>query len=246
MARQGLNAVLSYKKGNVSRAYRVRANMLAYGMAVIYEESSSRINRAFYPHRLSSAQFAMGVELNGEDEYKSFSAWMATYAGWALSQDTGSTFPSMTVALPARGFLRKGVPLDGYDWGDHVGAMVWSPVITFETADDPINRQSRLNISTVNAAVASVDRDVRFFYPTGTQLTGNAAPPDGTFAKVLDSTDLAVAVYAGETAAALQTPTLGGGGEGIIVRGTGSQFRTGLTGGPQLNPQTGSEFKLGG
>jgi len=191
MARQGLNATFSYPWDKAQRAYRVRANMLNHGMKIIFDESQSRLDRAFYPHRLSSAQFAVGVQLKGEDEYRSFTSWMATYAERALNLDVASgEFPSMMVSIPSHGFLKKGVPLSGYEWSDMVGAMVWSVQVVFETAEEPLDPNNRVQHSHVEGLRAKTDRDVRYFYPTGTQLSGNATPPDGTYSKVLSPEDM--------------------------------------------------------
>lgn len=186
--RQGLNCTLSYMKGNTRKAYRVRANILTHGMRVIYDESQARVRKAFYPHRLSSAQFLVGVELVGEAEYSSFTNWMAAYADFVLDPNLRfGEFPSMAVSIPSRDFLRKGVPLTGYEWGDRVGAMVWSVGLTFETAGESGEKAPAL--SRVGGA-AQYDPDVRYFYPTGTQLGGSDTPPDGTYTQVASIADI--------------------------------------------------------
>lgn len=177
--RQGLNCTLSYMKGQRRMAYRVRATVLTHGMKVIYDESQARVRKAFYPHRLSSAQFMVGVDLVGEAEYKSLSNWLASYADYILDPDLRfGEFPSMAVSIPSRDFLRKGVPLSGYEWGDAVGKMVWTVGMTFETAGEPGERNPALSKV---GGIAMYDKDSRYFYPTGTQLSGQAAPPDGTY-----------------------------------------------------------------
>lgn len=178
--RQGLNCTLSYMRGKTRSAYRVRANLLTHGMTVLFDESQARVRKAFYPHRLTSAQFMVGIELVGDGEHTSFTNWMASYADFILDPDLRfGEFPSMAVSIPSRGFLRKGVPLTGYGWEDAVGKMVWSPALVFETAGEP-GEKSSVALSRVTG-IAMYDRDVKYFYPTGTQLGGSDTPPDGTY-----------------------------------------------------------------
>jgi hypothetical protein len=196
--RKGLNTTLSYMQSGVNHAYQVRTNLITHGMKVLFDESASRTRRAFYPHRLTSAQFVLGIQLSGEDEYKSFSSWMATYAAFILNIDLAfGEFPSMVVSIPSQGFLRKGVPLAGYDWGDHVGAMVWNPQVIFESAGEPLETVPVL--SSVQGYSSTADRDVKYFYPTGTQLGGNDVPADGTYTKVYTIQDIINATAAAST-----------------------------------------------
>lgn len=186
--RQGLNCTLSYMNGKTRKAYRVRANLLTHGMKIIFDESQARVRKAFYPHRLSSAQFMVGIELVGEVEQRSFTNWMAAYADFVLNPDLRfGEFPSMAVAIPSRNFLRKGVPLSGYEWSDAVGKMVWSTGLVFETAGEPGEKVPALSRVT---GMAMYDPDVRYFYPTGTQLGGSDTPPDGTYTQVASIADI--------------------------------------------------------
>lgn len=191
MARRGLNASLSYLHGKQRRVYRVRCNLVTHGMTVLYEESQARIRKAFYPHRLSSAQFALGVELVGYNEHRSLSSWLARYADYVLDPDLRfGEFPAMAVSVPSRNFLRKGVPIAGIEWGDRVGAMVWTPQIVFETSEEPLDRNKRVALSKVGGEVALTDRVTRFFYPSGDQLGGKDTPPDGTYSRAISIEDI--------------------------------------------------------
>lgn len=177
--RQGLNCTLSYLKGRSRSAYRVRASMLAHGMQIVFDESQARVRRAFYPHRLSSAQFAITIDLVGEQERDSFVSWLSGYADHVLDPDLKSgEFPSMAVSIPSYNFLRKGVPLTGYDWSDTVGQMLWTIPVLFETAGEPGEKDPRL--SSVQGS-ALYGNETRYFYPTGIQLAGDDTPPDGTY-----------------------------------------------------------------
>ncbi len=194
-SRQGLNCTLSYLAGGQRRAYRVRANVLTHGMKVIYDESQARVRKAFYPHRLSSAQFMVGIELVGEVEHSSFTNWMAGYADYILDPNLRfGEFPSMAVAIPSRDFLRKGVPLTGYEWNDTVGKMVWAHSLVFETAGEP--GESAPGLSRVGG-IALYGNESRYFYPTGTQLSGDDTPPDGTYVGSVSIDDILPPVATG-------------------------------------------------
>lgn len=189
--RLGLNATLTYPHGTARRAYRVRVNGISHGMKVIYDQQASRIRNAFYPHRLSSAQFAISLELKGQEEWISLSSWLATYAAYVLNPDLAfGEFPAMVVSVPSRNFVRKGVPLNGFDWGDNVGMMVKTPQIMFETSEEPTDNGKSPAISKFEGIVSGVDRDVRYFYPLSQQLSGQATPPDGAYTTVLTAADV--------------------------------------------------------
>lgn len=188
-SRQGLNCTLSYMYGRTRRAYRVRATVLTHGMQIIYDESQARVRQSFYPHRLSSAQFMVAVTTNGEDEYRSLVNWLTAYADYILDIDLREgEFPSMAVALPSENFLRKGVPLSGFEWSDAVGKMVWDMSLVFETAGEPGDEKGP-RLSSVQGW-GLYDQDTKYFYPTGTQLSGNDAPKDGTYASPVTIQDI--------------------------------------------------------
>lgn len=190
MGRRGLNATLSYLHGRQRRVYRVRCNLLTHGMTVLYEESQARVKRAFYPHRLSSAQFLLGVQVVGQAEYRSLSSWLATYADYVLEPGLRfGEFPAMAVSVPSRDFLRKGVPLSGMEWGDRVGAMVWSPQIVFETSEEPLDRNKKVALSHVGGP-GLYEKTTKFFYPTGTQLGGQDVPADGSYTQPVSIEDI--------------------------------------------------------
>ena len=182
--RKGLNATLTYlRDGKTPYSYSIRAGLVSYGVKVIYDESQARIRKAFYPHRLSSAPFSVGVLLVGEKEFVSFNRWLSEYATYLLTTDlSASQFPAMAVSIPSRRFLRRGVPTQGFAFGDHVGAMIWTPTIIFESAEEPSDpSQKSLALSRYVKTSASLDPATEYFYPTSTQLSGNEAPPDGTY-----------------------------------------------------------------
>jgi hypothetical protein len=179
MARKGLNATLSYVDGGgTTHTYRVRVADIGHGVDMIYTESKARTERAFYPHRAAEQQFALTVLLKDWAERTHFTNWLADYASFAIDPDNSSaTFPWMSCSVPSREFARKGVPLAGYEWGAHTGMMMFTPQILFAAATTPGQKGQPDISSVINkwGAFAS-DPAIQYFYPIGTQLSGNAAP----------------------------------------------------------------------
>jgi hypothetical protein len=178
VTRFGLNCTLSYLRGSSTYVYQVRCNGVTHGVAMVSDESQARSHRAFYPHRVAPQRFAITVQLVGWDERRSFTNWMASYASYAIDPDLAATsFPSMTVNAPSRSFLSKGVPLEGYEWGDHIGSLVFQPTIVFEPAISP-GQTAAPDTSAVDNKWSSFAKDpaIQYFYPIGTQLGGDSAP----------------------------------------------------------------------
>lgn len=177
-SRQGLNATLSYKRGNATRAYRVRCSGIRHGTQMIAEESQARLRRAYYPHRVSTQQFSIQVQLMGYNERKSFSAFLSSYASFALDPDVGGIeYPAMAVSVPSYEFSHRGVPLTGYEWGDHVGSMIFTTEVLFEAAYEPWDKSKPAVTRVENSWQAfSKDDAIKYFYPFGIQLSGDAAP----------------------------------------------------------------------
>lgn len=176
--RLGLNCTFSYKRGGTTRAYRLRCSGVQHGTQMISAESQSRVRRAYYPHRVSTQQFAIQVELKGYAEHKDFSNWLSSYASYALNPDLQvDEYPTMSVVVPSREFVHRGVPLSGYLWGDHVGSMVFNPTIVFEAAYEPWDK-ARPEVTRVENSWFAFKKDdaIKYFYPFGLQLSGEKSP----------------------------------------------------------------------
>ncbi|MEU9405613.1 hypothetical protein AB0E08_07900 [Streptomyces sp. NPDC048281] len=184
--RKGLNCTLTYPKGGANQVFRVRADVVGHGMTMVADSSSARNARAYYPHRPVPSRFYIRVLLKGYSERKAFSDWMQAYANYVMNPAiaAGSRFPDMRVLLPARNFDREGVPLSGFEWGDAVGAIVWTPVISFECTREPQDTETWAP----SKFVAASDSDTKYFWPMGTQLGGNAVP-SGNYQTIDPSSD---------------------------------------------------------
>ncbi|MEU6362275.1 hypothetical protein [Streptomyces albidoflavus] len=184
--RKGLNCTLSYPLGGANQVLRVRVDRLGHGLTMIADESMARNSRAYYPHRLAPARFYLQVLLKGYTERKAFADWMQRYADHVMNPGLpgGVKFPDMRVLVPARKFDREGVPLTGFDWGDTVGGMLWTPTVTFETTREPQDTETWRTSRFVHAE----DPDMKYFWPMGTQLGGNAVP-SGNYSSIIDGSD---------------------------------------------------------
>jgi hypothetical protein len=183
-ARLGLNCALSYARGGVIHRYRVRAGAIAHGVSMIAVESAARTFRAYYPHRPARQAFSVIVLLKDWDERRDFTTWLATYAAFAIDPDLQQDFfPWMTVSIPSREFAGQGVPVQGYQWGAHTGQMMFAPQVVFEAATSPWQNGLPHLSRVINKweAFAS-DKAVQYFYPIGTQLSGNQ---QGNFSKII-------------------------------------------------------------
>jgi hypothetical protein len=190
--RRGLNCTLFFpsstdsKGRNTYSSFRVRADVLGHGMTMVADSSSARNARAYYPHRPTPSRFYLRVLLKGYSERKAFADWMQSYANLVMNPGlaAGDSFPDMGVLLPSRNFYREGVPLSGFEWGDNVGAMLWTPVITFECTREPQD----VELLSLSAFQNAQDPDMRYFWPMGTQLGGSAVP-SGNYQTIDPSAD---------------------------------------------------------
>lgn len=185
-SRKGLNCTLSYPDGKTNRQFRVRVDSIGHGVTMVADESSARNSRAYYPHRVAPSRFYLRVLLKGYAERRAFSNWMQGYADHVMNPGlaVGKKFPDMRVMVPSRNFDREGVPLTGFEWGDAIGAILWTPTIVFETTGEPQDTDSW----TTSRFVSAADPDLKYFWPAGTQLGGNAVP-SGNYNNVIDGSD---------------------------------------------------------
>lgn len=179
--------MLSYPRDGGYRTLYIRADVLGHGMTMVADTSSARNARAYYPHKVTPSRFYLRVLLKGYNERKTFADWIQRYADYVMNPGlpAGDSFPDMTVLLPTRNFHREGVPLTGFEWGDTAGAMMWTPVITFECTNEPQDLSVKVSPSRF---VAASDPDMKYFWPSGTQLGGNSVP-SGNYQNIIDGSD---------------------------------------------------------
>jgi hypothetical protein len=196
VARAGLNCTLSYSYSGKTYAFQIRAQEIAYGSRMVAEEAQARTRRAYYPHQVSSIPFSVTPIIKGYAERTAFSNFLGDYV--KRIQDPAlsvSSFPTMKVVCAVRSFQRWGVPVSGIEWGDHVGSMVWTPQVVFETHVDQSLGDTPGSYDWVsffvfqkNALEASPQ--LAYFYPSGVQLSGDQVPAAGTFDQVTSIQDI--------------------------------------------------------
>lgn len=196
MGRQGLNASLSYQYGGKTYKFAVRVLQVAYGSQLVAEEAQARTRRAFYPHQVTAVPFSLVPVVKGYQERVQLSNFLNDYVSRALDPALSvAKFPTMLVTVPSRRFVRWGVPLSGIEWGDHVGSMVWTPRVVFQTHVDQSLGQSTTDykwISYFSMPVHGLQMSpqIRYFYPSGIQLSGNEVPDAGSYDKVISIQDI--------------------------------------------------------
>lgn len=180
--RQGLNCTLSYN--HIShRSYRCRVEGLTWGVRPVMDEAAGRDRHTAYPHRVVPTPFQIVVVLNGYHEFTDFRDWMMEYAGFSYDSQLSDhgTDRTMTVAVPSRRFLRKGILATGISFGDHVGSMVWKIPYVFEATNNPLEKNSAARLSTYSfGTAAGLAPEMAYFYPFGKQLAGEQSGSDFT------------------------------------------------------------------
>lgn len=161
------NSTLSYAYKGGGNVARLRCSTVGYTYSQLAEESHARTHRAFYPHRRSQGMFVIIVDLKNYREFNDAMNWFRDYATAALDLDSNPTSPPMSVQVPSRNFSRLGIPVQGMQFGDYVGSMVFSPTIQFISVSDP----SDISTAILSASQVSVTNEPKadpaniYFYP---------------------------------------------------------------------------------
>lgn len=183
--RQGLNCTLTYTREGRAYGYRVRAVGVSHGFTLLADESQARTRRAYYPKRLSPNPFGVQVQTRGYNEYKSLNSWLTSYASWILDPGLVSTADIfMSVSIPSRNFVRKGIPVQGIEFGDHVGSMLFQQQVVFVSLQDPADPDGFTPSKFTFNVSQDVINDVKYFYPSSIQLSGEDTPPSGSYTTV--------------------------------------------------------------
>lgn len=196
MARAGLNTTLSYTYGGKNYTFQVRAQEIAFGSRMVAGESQARTRRAYYPHQVSSVPFSVVPIIKGYQERVQFSNYLADYI--RRIQDPGlaaSSFPTVKVVSSTRNFVRWGVPVSGIEWGDHVGSMVWTPRVVFEThvdqsIGDTPGAYKWASYFQLDKSSVEASPQIKYFYPAGVQLSGSQVPDDAAYDKAVTIQDI--------------------------------------------------------
>lgn len=196
MPRAGLNTTLSYSYGGKTYAFAIRAQEIAFGSRMVAGESQARTRRAYYPHQVSSVPFSIVPIIKGYKERSQFSNFLGDYIKRVQDPSLStSNFPTIKVVSGTRSFIRWGVPVSGIEWGDHIGSMVWTPRVVFETHVDQSLGDTPGTYKWISYFVfteGSLDRapQIKYFYPAGIQLTSSEVPDAGSYDTVTTIQDI--------------------------------------------------------
>jgi hypothetical protein len=175
-----VNCAFSWGRSGATNALQTRCRGLAHGFDVIAEESHARQNRAFYPRQVAEQKFSITLELKGYPEFQLVMEYFRRY----IQSFMVAANNAMYVAMPARNFLRLGVPVGGVSDGDHVGSNVFLPTIVFESVYDPadpdlISKSSNNSqYSSFDRSTAEADPAAKFFYPASASTNDPNASGD--------------------------------------------------------------------
>lgn len=176
------NVTFSFKTSSSVQSFSTRCYGLTHGYDVVASESHARTARAFYPRQRALSQFSLTLLLKGYVDYKAFMDFMRSY----ISNFAKASSGSMTVNVPARNFMRYGVPIQGVADGDHVGAILFKPVLVFEPVYDPLDTKlftTTADASQVALGTSQNDEAAKFFYP----VTASTNDPNATGESLYDA-----------------------------------------------------------
>jgi hypothetical protein len=196
VVRLGLNTSLTYQYGGKNYAFSVRTAEVDFGSQMVADEAQARTRRAFYPHTVSAVPFSLVVIIKGYRERVQFSNFLNDFVSRTLDPSLSvSSFPTMRVQVASRNFIRWGIPLSGLEWGDHIGSMVWTPRVVFETHVDQslgetVKDYKWVSYFQLDASAVQASPQIKYFYPSGVQLSGSQVPDAGAFDKVTSIQDI--------------------------------------------------------
>ena len=158
---------------------RLAVNRAAIGIEVRGRSQESSQRAAFYPEKLTSGGFTIGLVFSEWGDYNGFFNWIREY-GYKASRPGGGA-GVMRIIIPAVGIDRAGVPQGGITYGDSVGANLYGMTIDFEGTDNPVLIDSAsIPISRFVLPTAQVEHG-QYFYPDGIQLGGQDYGEDTLF-----------------------------------------------------------------
>jgi hypothetical protein len=170
------NCTLSFSKAGVNYSMQARVRKITHGFSVIATESAARKYRAFYPHQRAVDPFSLTFELMGYTQAQLVMGYLRNFMQAVV--DTGST--SMTVRVPARNFLRQGVPTGGVMDMDQTASNVFLPTIVFDSITDPLDL-STPQVSGISLGSTSADDAAKFFYPSSASTNDPNATADSFY-----------------------------------------------------------------
>lgn len=205
MADSGVNGVFSTKNFG---SYSVRISQIQYGLDIIASQGESATRQAFYPVAYDGSSWSLVLLFTDYADREKFNDWMRTYMEKVL-QGHGF-YASMTVNCPARNFIRVGIPQDQIDYGEGIADVGYQTSINFLGVTDPTDPNRNVLTSGVSYFKwPKNDKQSRYFYPAGKQLSG-AASLAGTIFDPTPATPFGGATTGDESTGGISPTTAGG------------------------------------
>jgi hypothetical protein len=180
-----VNCFFSWSRAGAAQVLRSRCSSIGSGFDVIAEESHARQTRAFYPRQVAEKKFALTLQLNGYQQFKTAMDYFRNYVRSFMVAANNA----MYVVVPSRQFVRLGVPISGITDEDHVGSNMFSPMIVFESVYDPadpdlVSKSSNTGqYSWFDRSTAEGDPAAKFFYPASASTNDPNATGDLLYAE---------------------------------------------------------------
>jgi hypothetical protein len=157
-----INMTLAFQSNDGSYSIGVRTSAVGHSWEVVATESHARENRAMYPRQRAVGRFFITLLLKG---YKEQEAVMNFFRSYVYAWQFGNK-PTMMVTSMTRGLIRRGVPIKGMAIEDHVGSLLFTPTITFESAQDPQDPTILTPAQASTTDLGGGESDAKnFFYP---------------------------------------------------------------------------------
>jgi len=155
----------------------VRIMSIGHGMSIVSSGSKSRRGRTVYITRRTSGSFGVNFLCASSQEYDIFGAWIRGY-GERLARSAPTVGP-VRVMCPSRNFDKVAIP-KGVTFGDTSLSHIYPISIQFLGSRDPVPLTSDFT-STFVLPNHSDDPSLPYYYPGGTQLSGDEKGIDSLF-----------------------------------------------------------------
>lgn len=183
--RPGTNGTFSASGWGV---IHVKITSIGHGMSVVSTTSQGRRGRSLYVTRRTSGSFGLQVMCSSYESYKELGEWIQGY-GRRLADGAGATVGPVRVTCPSRNFDKIAVP-SGVSFGDTVHSHTYPVSINFLGTSDPLPLTALYSSSFV--LPSNAEPSLPYFYPGGTQLTGDETGVDSMFDSDLIATPTGV------------------------------------------------------
>lgn len=159
-AKAGYNArITSPALGSID----IMVTSLTHGTKINSQESSAAQARTFYPQKVSDAPFSVVVAHRSIEDRNRLNRWLRRYMEEVSANKISHGY--LTLSVPARRFVRKGVVEGRLGYGDSttMRGKIYTTNLTFIASTDPAERAE------ISRVRHSEDWEILKHYPSGMQ-----------------------------------------------------------------------------